>query len=86
MNNCGNCRYYKGTYSVREGFCYRYPGTIVYDSNSDDYSTVHPETNMDDWCGEWKELEDCDCRTFDNPVSEYGPGCKQCNGTGKIRR
>lgn len=90
IQQCGNCRYCRQRNISADLYdCVRYPKTYFNNGEWDGYD--YPSTKKEDWCGEWKEQQECDCVeiTGDMDYNKYKTaktGCSQCNGTGKIRR
>jgi hypothetical protein len=57
QRDCYTCRFWKGS-SHGEGECRRHPPqlTVVPDGNEEcpGVKTAWPETDQEDWCGEWE--------------------------------
>lgn len=57
---CKNCKYFRTWVTLQtKGDCHRYPPIFVEVNNSTDefHEFTFPATNINDWCGEFKEKE-----------------------------
>jgi hypothetical protein len=49
MAICKNCGYFE------QGFCKRYPRTVVFTGGDSPVKCIYPAMQEDDWCGEFRE-------------------------------
>lgn len=69
--NCKECQYWVPGLTALAGKCHRYPPP------GDGWTTSHPTTAFNDWCGEYREKEN-KSGDNDNGKTQRGYKRKEC--------
>jgi hypothetical protein len=57
IKQCDNCKYFDQIKDRIYGLCRRYPPTPMMLKGYETPDSFHSETNVDGWCGEYKQEE-----------------------------
>jgi len=59
MMRCELCKFWYEIVELdKAGLCKRFPPCILLDEDKENFITVRPRTNFDDWCGEFEKRGD----------------------------